>query len=171
MGMNISSTVAEAINVQIGTELFSSHSYLSMAAYFEAESYDGFASWMHLQSEEERMHAMKFYTYLLDRGGNVKLPGIEAPQSSFSSPLEVFEASLSQERTVTQGIHGIYKLAHDEADYATVSFLKWFIDEQVEEEKNVSDMIEKLKRANGNSETMHLLDRYAAERKAEGPAA
>ena len=168
--MNISPTVAEAINAQIGAELYSSHAYLAMAAYFEEESYDGFANWMHVQSTEEREHAMKFYSYLLDRGGKVKLPGIEAPPSEFASPVVVFEASLSQEQEVTSGIHGIYKLAHEEADYATVSFLKWFIDEQVEEEKNVSDMIEKLKRANGNPETMLLLDRYAMERKAEPDA-
>ncbi|MEM9158780.1 MAG: ferritin, partial [Verrucomicrobiota bacterium] len=162
--------IAEAINVQIGSELFSSNAYLSMAAYFEAESFVGFSKWVPVKSDEERAHAMKIYNNLRDRGGIVKLPGLDAPRSDFSSPLDVFQASLSQEQDVTRGIHSIYKLAHEEADYATVSFLKWFIDEQVEEEKNVSDMIEKLKRAGDNPETMLLLDRYAMERKAESEA-
>lgn len=165
--MNLSPELFSALNAQIGMEFQASYSYLSMAAYFEANSWDGFASWMSLQSDEERTHAMKFYTYLLDRGAEISLPAIEAPKSSFASPLEVFETSLAQERNVTASINHLYKLAHQSDDYATVSFLKWFLDEQVEEEKNVSDMIEKIKRANDNPEAMMLLDRLAGERSPE----
>lgn len=149
-------------------EFHASYSYLSMAAYFEANSWDGFASWMSLQSDEERVHAMKFYTYLLDRGATVSLPAIEAPRRDFSSPLEVFEASLEQEQAVTASINRLYKIAHECDDYATVSFLKWFVDEQVEEEKAVSDMIEKLGRVGDNPDAMLLLDSLAGERDSEG---
>ncbi len=162
--MTMTPDLQDALNAQVGMEFSASYSYLSMASYLEAESWDGFAAWMTLQSEEEHVHAMKFYTYLLDRAINVQLPAISAPASTFASPLDVFETSHAQEKAVTASIHNLYKLAHDNADYATVSFLKWFIDEQVEEEKNVSDMIEKLKRANGSSEAMLLLDRVAGER-------
>ncbi len=162
--MNLSEELTISLNAQVGMEFQASYSYLSMASYFEANSWDGFASWMHMQSDEERAHAMKFYNYLLDRGATVTLPAIEAPANDFDSPLAVFEASLAQEKQVTAAINKLYKLAHVGDDFATVSFLKWFIDEQVEEEKNVSDMIDKLKRAAGNTEAMFMLDRLAGER-------
>ncbi len=141
-----------------------------MAAYFERASLDGFAQWMHLQSVEEHQHAMKFYKYLNDRGGVARLPSIEAPRWAYDSVREVFEASLAQEHTVTEHIYRLYKVAQEESDFATVSFLKWFVDEQVEEEKTVSDMIDKLKMAEGNPESLLLLDRYAMERKSAEPA-
>lgn len=165
--MNLSEELTNALNAQVGMEFQASYSYLSMASYFEANSWDGFASWMNMQSDEEREHAMKFYTYLLDRGATVALPAIEAPAKDFASPLAVFEASYAQEKQVTAAINKLYKIAHNCDDYATVSFLKWFIDEQVEEEKNVSDMIDKLKRAEGNTEAMFMLDRLAGERTPE----
>lgn len=167
--MNLSDELAKALNAQIGMEFQASYSYLSMSSYFEANSWDGFASWMSLQSDEERVHAMKFYNYLLDRGATVALPAIEAPIYEFSTPLAVFESSLAQEKQVTAAINKLYKLAMQQDDYATVSFLKWFVDEQVEEEKNVGDMIEKLKRAEGNPDAMLMLDNLAAGRSsAEG---
>lgn len=165
--MNLPTELANALNAQIGIEYQASYSYLSMSAYFESKSWDGFANWMAKQSDEERGHAMKFYNYLLDRGVPVALPAIDAPQVEFVSPLDVFETSLKQEQNVTATINNLYKIAHDCADYATVSFLKWFVDEQVEEEKSVGDMIEKLKRAGDNPEALLLLDRIAGERQAE----
>ncbi len=165
--MNLSEELTTALNAQVGMEFQASYSYLSMASYFESNSWDGFAGWMSMQSDEEREHAMKFYTYLLDRGATVALPAIEAPDKDFDSPLAVFEASLAQEKVVTAAINKLYKIAHSCDDYATVSFLKWFIDEQVEEEKSVGDMIDKLKRAEGNTEAMFMLDRLAGERTPE----
>jgi len=163
--MDISEKLESAINEQIGIEFTASNAYLSMAAYFERNAFDGFARWMRLQSEEEHVHAMKFYQYLIDRGGVVRIPAIAEPVWNFDSVIKVFESSLKQERDVTQHIYGLYKIAQDESDFATVSFLKWFVDEQVEEEKIVSDMIDKLKMAEGNLDSLLLLDRYAMERK------
>jgi len=163
--MDISIELEKAINEQIGIEFAASYAYLSMAAYFERNAFDGFSKWMHLQSEEERMHAMKFYQYLIDRGGVARIPSIPAPEWDFESVIKVFEASLDQEREVTRHIYDLYKIAQNESDFATVSFLKWFVDEQVEEEKNVSDMIDKLEMAHGNPDSLLLLDRYALERK------
>ena len=96
------------------------------------------------------MHAMKFYQYLIDTGGVARIPSILAPEWNFDSVIKVFEASLYQEREVTRHIYDLYKIAQNESDFATVSFLKCFVDEQVEEEKNVFDMIDKLKMAQGN---------------------
>ncbi len=165
--MDISTELEEAINEQIGIEFAASYAYLPMAAYFERNAFDGFSKWMHVQSEEEHMHAMKFYQYLIDRGGVARIPSIPAPEWNFESVIKVCEASLQQERDVTRHIYGLYKIAQDESDFAAVSFLKWFVDEQVEEEKNVSDMPDKLKMAQGNLDSLLLLDRYALERKPE----
>ncbi|MCH6258581.1 ferritin [Puniceicoccaceae bacterium K14] len=165
--MNLTPELEKALNDQLGKEFFASYSYLSMAAYFDGTAWDGFGSWMTLQSDEERAHAMKFYTYILDRGGKVKLPEIQAPRIDFKDPLDVFKTSLSQEKDVTKSISNLYKLALESADFATVSFLQWFVDEQVEEEKNVSDMIDKLERAGSNPENLLLLDNYAGKRSAE----
>ncbi len=163
--MDISAELESAINQQIGIEFSASHAYLSKAAYFERNAFDGFAEWMHQQSVEETAHAMKFYQYLNDRDGVVRIPAIEAPEWDYGSVLSVFESSLVQEREVTKSIYNLYKIATDEGDYATVSFLKWFVDEQVEEEKTVSDMIDKLKMADGNADSLLLLDRYALEQR------
>ena len=116
------------------------------------------------------MHEMKFYQYLIDRGGVARIPSIPAPEWNFDSGIKVFEASLDQEREVTRHIYDLYKIAQNESDFATVSFLKWFVDEQVEEEKKVSDTIDKLKMARGNPDSRILLDRYALERKPETEA-
>jgi len=162
--MKLDETLEAALNKQIVMEFAASHSYLSMAAYFEGEAWDGFTAWMTLQSSEERDHAMKFYQYVLDRGGKVTLGEIEAPLVSFESPLDVFEKSYAQEQRVSESIYALYRLANNASDFATISFLKWFVDEQVEEEKNVSDMIDKIKRAEGNPEAMLQLDKLAGER-------
>lgn len=162
--MSLPESLEKALNKQIGIEFEACFTYLSMAAWFDAQSWSGFAGWMSAQSDEERVHAMKFYNYLLDRGATVRLPAIQAPASDFDTPLTVFEGSLKQERAVTVNINQLYKLALETDDFATVSFLKWFVDEQVEEEKTISDMIEKLKRAGGNAETLLLLDQVAGER-------
>ncbi|MCB1121771.1 MAG: ferritin [Verrucomicrobiae bacterium] len=166
--MSLPKSLEKALNQQIGIEFEASYTYLSMAAWFDAQSWDGFSTWMSTQSDEERVHAMKFYNYLLDRGANVKLPAIKAPDAAFDSPLGVFQASLKQEQSVTATINKLYKLALETDDFATVSFLKWFVDEQVEEEKIVSDMIEKLKRAGNKVETLLLLDQAAGARSSGG---
>lgn len=162
--MSISATIQEAINKQINLELSSAYAYLSMAAFFENRALNGFGQWMRMQSQEENGHAMKFYDYLLDRGGNVQLQTLAAPPHDFKTPLGAFEQSLAHERRVTASIHHIYGIAHEEKDYATVSLLKWFVDEQVEEEKTVSDMVDRLKIAGDNPNALLLLDSMAIQR-------
>jgi len=161
--MKLAPKLEKALNRQLGVEFEAERSYLSMAAYFERESWDGFAAWMSKQSAEEREHAMKFYHYIIDRGGKVEVPAASAPKADFQGPLDVYEASLKQEQEVSKKILDLYKMAHDEGDYATVSFLKWFVDEQVEEEKTVSEMVDKLKRAGNNPDSLLMIDRYAGE--------
>jgi len=163
--MEIKDKVAKAINKQINAELYSSYLYLAMAAYFEAKNWMGFAGWMKIQSREENAHAMKFYGYLLERGGEVVLDDIKAAAAEWKSPLAVFEAVYEHELKVTGLINGLLKVARDENDTATESLLKWFIDEQVEEEANSKLIVEKLKLIKDSTNGLFMLDHELGERK------
>jgi len=159
--------VEEAMNEQIKNELISAYQYLSMAAYCESENLPGFAQWMRAQSQEETVHAMKFYDFILHRNGRVVLRGIDGPVVEFGSPLEVFEQALEHEKKVTAMIHDLYGLAVRENDYASQTFLQWFVTEQVEEEKNAGDVVETLKMVGDKSEALFLLDRELAQRRVQ----
>lgn len=165
--MNIDKSVTDALNKQINLEFAAAYIYLSMAAYFEDKAFTGFARWMRLQSQEENGHAMRIFDYLHDRGARVDLLAIEKPAHDFSGPLDAFQQALGHERKVTACIHSLYELAHEKKDYATVSMLKWFVDEQVEEEKSASDMVDRLKLAGENPNALLLLDRLAGQRAGE----
>jgi ferritin len=156
--------VEDAMNEQIKNELFSAYQYLSMAAFCEAGNLPGFAHWMRAQAREETEHAMKFYDFILDRNGRVVLQAIEQPVVEFGSPLEVFERALEYEREVTAMINDLYGLAVRENDYASQTFLQWFVTEQVEEEKNAGDVVETLKMIGDKSEALFLLDRELSRR-------
>ena len=160
-------TIQDAMNEQIKNELYSAHQYLAMAAYCESVSLSGFASWMRMQAQEEREHAMKFYDHIQDRNGRVVLQAIDQPIIEFASPLEVFEKALEQEQTVTADINNLYALAVREGDYASQIFLQWFVTEQVEEEKNVGDIIETLKMSGEKNEALILFDRELGKRENE----
>ena len=154
-----SKTVQDAMNEQINNELYSAYQYLSMAAYCESTNLPGFAHWMRTQAREETEHAMKLYDFILDRNGRVVLQAIEGPVVEFNSPLEVFEQAFEHEQKVTAMIHDLYGLAVKENDYASQTFLQWFVTEQVEEEKNAGDVVETLKMIGDKREALFLLDR------------
>ena len=167
----LGTAVEEAMNEQIKNELFSAYQYLSMAAYCESENLPGFAKWMRAQSREETEHAMKFYDFILERSGRVVLHGIEGPVVEFGSPLEVFQQALEHERKVTAMINDLYGLSARESDYASQTFLQWFVTEQVEEEKNAGDVVETLKMIGDKSEALFLLDRELGLRRVEEQSA
>jgi len=134
----IGKAMQDAMNDQINKELFSSYLYLSMAAYFENKNLMGFAHWMRVQEGEEREHAMKFYDFILERGGQVVLKAIDAPATTWNSNLELFREVAKHEGEVTASINTLYELALAEKDYPAQVMLQWFINEQVEEEKNAA---------------------------------
>ncbi len=160
----LSKTVQDAMNEQIKNEFYAAYQYLSMAAYFESANLSGFSRWMRTQLQEEMEHAMRFYDFILDRGGNVVLGAMEGPVVEFGSPLGVFEQALEHERRVTAQINALYGLAAGENDYASQTFLQWFVTEQVEEEKNTGDVLETLRMIGGGSEALFLLDRELGNR-------
>jgi len=163
----LSKTMQDAINEQIKDELYSAYLYLSMAAYFEAESLPGFATWMRAQSQEELEHALKLFDFINERGGRVELQAIDQPSVAFESPLAVFEATYEHEQKVTALIHGLYEVALQENDYAAQVMLHWFIDEQVEEEDSVSQIVDTLQRIGDTDRGLIMLDRELGRRGAE----
>ena len=162
--------VEDAFNVQMNWELYSAYLYLSMAAYFDSTNLTGFANWMRIQVQEELAHAMKFYTYINDRGGRVKLQTIQAPETDWESPLAAFEDTLKHEQEVSRKINKLVKLARDELDTAGEIFLQWFVTEQVEEESSASKAIEDLKLASDAPGALVMLDREMAQRVFTPPA-
>ncbi|MBI3983072.1 MAG: ferritin [Gemmatimonadetes bacterium] len=154
----------DALNDQLQREFHSAYLYLSMSAYCSAENLPGFAKWMRLQAQEEVGHAMRIFDYLDDRAGRVVLQAVERPPSQFKSPLEVVEGVRKHEEGVTASIHKLYAIAQAEADYATQTFLHWFITEQVEEEKSTTQLAERLCMAGDNKGALLLLDREVGTR-------
>ena len=160
----ISKPVLEKMNAQVTFEMASAYLYLSMAAYFEAANLPGFASWMRVQFQEEQGHALKFFEYILDRGEKVSLGAIEQPEVEFTSPLVVFEKTLAHEQLVTSRVLDIYETARTENDVATQIFLQWFINEQVEEEKNASQAVELLRKIGPSIGSLYQLDHRMGKR-------
>ena len=153
-----------AINDQINHEIAAAYNYLAIAAYCESQSLSGFAHWMLIQRDEELQHAMRLYQYLLDRGGTVRLEAIEKPRSDFGSIEQVFSTALSLEKMNTGAINQLYSLALELKDYATQSHLKWFVDEQVEEEKLMEQTLTLVKMIGDDTSALLVLNRQLGER-------
>jgi ferritin len=160
----ISDAMQKAINEQINKELYSSYLYLSMAAHFEDANLPGFARWMHTQADEERAHGMKLFAHLVDRGGRVTLAPIAGPQTEWKTSLEVFKQVQSHEAAVTASINALYEVALKEKDYPAQMLLQWFINEQVEEEKNAADVVRQLELIDARGTAVLMLDHQLGKR-------
>jgi len=160
----INEKVGNIINEQINKELYSAYLYLSMSAYFSEIGLLGFANWMRVQTQEEQAHAMLMYDFLINRGAKVVLKTVDAPPSNWTTPLQVLEEVLVHEVYVTSLINNIITVAEEVKDRATISYMNWFIDEQVEEEANAQDIISKLKLIGEDKSALYLLDKDLAAR-------
>jgi len=154
-----------ALNKQFNQELFNSNLYLSMTAFFAAQSLNGFANWMKVQAEEERMHAEKFFNFMIDRGVKVKVTQIPAPAATWKTPLAAVAAGLEAEETNTGRLNDLMDLAIKEKDHATKGMMQWFVDEQVEEEASFNELLDQLKLAEKAPGAMFMLDRELGQRK------
>ncbi|MFX3635100.1 MAG: ferritin [Candidatus Pristimantibacillus sp.] len=162
--------LAEALNEQMNFEFYSAHVYLAMAAYCSAESLEGFANFFIIQAEEERFHAMKIYKFLNDRNRRATLTGMGDPKNEYASMLDAFEHGYAHEQQNTKRFYNLADLALDGREHATMYFLKWFIDEQVEEESLFDSIIQKLKRIDKDSNAFYMLDAEFAARTFVAPA-
>ncbi|KGA95950.1 ferritin [Alkalihalobacillus alcalophilus ATCC 27647 = CGMCC 1.3604] len=162
----LSEKLVKALNRQMNIEFQAAHDYMAMAAYCQQTSYDGFANFFLQQATEERVHGMKVYTYLNDKGHPAIFSEIKAPKAQFGSLVETFEAALLQERKVTKSYYEVYGIAQDEREYQTLSFLNWFLDEQVEEESTFETHIDYLTRIKDDSNALYIYEQELGKRKA-----
>ena len=160
----INQKVGKILNSQVNKELYSAYLYLSMSAYFSDKGLLGFANWMRIQAQEEQAHAMLIYDFLINRGEKVVLTAVDAPPKSWENSLSVMEEVLKHEVYVTGLINNIISIAEEVKDRATISYMNWFIDEQVEEEANSQDIISKLKLIGEDKSALYLLDKDLAAR-------
>ncbi|OPX46844.1 ferritin [Clostridium thermobutyricum] len=160
----LSNQLLDALNDQVNFEFYSSYTYLAMAAYAESIDLSGVANFFRVQAQEEMSHAMKFYDYIFQKGGMVKLEAIEKPKVEYNNIIEVFETGFNHEQTVTKRIYELADIATAEREHATMSLLKWFVDEQVEEENNFQTILKKVRRLEGNPAAMYMLDEELATR-------
>lgn len=160
----LTKAVLEALNEQIRLEFSSAYAYLAMSAYCDSGNLPGFAKWLRIQWEEELGHAMKLFGYVHERNGQVTLQAVEKPAGKWKSPADVFDNVLTHEQKVTASIHRLYEVAAKEKDYPTQVLLQWFIKEQVEEEKNATEIVELMKLAGTSGPSILMLDRQLGAR-------
>ncbi len=160
----INPRIEQLMNEQIKHEFSSAYLYLAFGAHFASKGMKGFESWMKKQAAEEQVHAMKFFDFLIDRDGKITLQAIDQPVVKAETPLQFFTEALKHERLVTGLINKIYAAAVEEKDYASQTFLHWFIDEQVEEEANATAVIDLLKLIGESGEGLLMLDHQLGER-------
>lgn len=151
--------VEEAINAQINAEMWSAYLYLSMSAYCHANGYPGFGNWFEVQFAEEQDHAKILFNYVIRRNGKVMLKPIDAVPTEWNGLMDVLTSTLEHEQKVTSMINNLYAIAGGENDYATSSMLKWFIDEQVEEEESAQNVIDNLNMIKDNGYGLYMLDK------------
>lgn len=163
----LTQTLQDALNEQIKNEFYSAHVYLSMSSWFEDKALPGFAKWMRVQYSEELTHGLKIFDFINDRDGRALVHGFDAPPAQWKSPLDVFENSYAHEQKVTAMINNLYALAVKENDYPTIVLLQWFINEQVEEEKNAKLIVDQLRMADDSPTALLLLDREMGARTPE----
>lgn len=168
----ISKTLEAALNDQINKEFYSEHLYLSMAAACSSKfNLDGVANHFIVQGQEEHFHAMKYFNFVLEKGGNVELKDVKQVKTEFASIEEIAEETLEHEQFVTASINNIMDIAIKESDHAVASFLKWFIDEQVEEEASAEAILNKIKLINGNGMGLLMLDQELSNKVFAPPVA
>lgn len=155
----INEKMKNAFNDQINKELYSEYLYLAMKSKFAEMNLQGFVNWFNVQVQEEHAHAMGMYDYLLERGGEVELMAIDKPEIKGSTPLEIFEQVLEHEEFVTSRINALMDVADEVKDRAALSFLDWYLKEQVEEESNVGGVLATLKLIGEDKKALLMLDK------------
>ncbi len=154
----------KAFNDQINAEFYSEYLYLSMKAYFANLNLTGFVNWFDVQVQEEHAHGMGMFDYLIERGGVVELETIAKPETTWESPLAAFEKVVEHEEYVTSRINAMMDVADEVKDRAALSFLDWYVKEQVEEEASVGSVLATLKLIGDNKHALLMLDRELATR-------
>ncbi|WP_135612862.1 ferritin [Methanococcoides sp. AM1] len=167
----ISERMTDALNTQINKEMYSAYLYMAMSAHSSNVGLNGFANWFMVQYQEEMLHTMKLYNYVSDQGAPVKLMQIDEPPQEFGTALDMLYATLEHEQFITKSINDLVDLAIEEKDHATHIFLQWYITEQIEEEGNDNEIIDKLKLAGEEGNGLFIIDKELSARVFNPPAA
>lgn len=149
--------IEDICNRQVEREGYSSNLYLAMASWAEVNGYKGIADWLYVQSDEERIHMLKFIKYINERGGKAIMPALKQPPTDYKSVQDIFTEVLKHEESVTASINEIVALTLEEKDFNTHNFLQWFVMEQVEEEASAKTILDKLRLV--GEANLYLLDR------------
>jgi len=160
-----SKKMEEILNKQMNAEFYSSHLYLAMACWFEAQNLPGFARWMEIQAEEERGHAMKFYNHLKERRASILVGDVPAAPTKYKGPLDAMTAAFNHEAHVSGEINKMMDAALSEKDYAAAQMLQWFVSEQVEEEARIDAIAQQLKMAGESKGALMQIDHHLGKRK------
>lgn len=147
MRTRASKRLIDALNEQVGNEMYASMKYISIASYFDSETLPTLARFFYRQSDEERLHAMKFVRFILELGGRVRMPAIPQPTVDFESAEHAVSLALASEERVTGQIQELASVAEDEKNFLARSFLNWFLDEQREEEDSMESLLNTIRRA------------------------
>ncbi len=158
----LSQKLTDELNEQIKFEFYSSHLYLAAAAYCYQQDLDGFANFFIVQAEEEKFHAMKFFNYINEMNADIVMKAFEGPKSDYVDIVDLFEFTFQHEKQVTDRIYHLMDIATEEREHATISFLKWFIDEQVEEMATFKSLLQKVKRAKNDSAMLYNINEEMA---------
>lgn len=160
----LSEKLLNALNEQVNFEFYSSYTYLAMAGYCESIDLAGFANFFRVQAKEELDHAMKIYDYVYQKNGTIILEKVNKPEANFDGIIDVFEKGYAHEQLVTKKIYELTDIAYEEREHSTISLLKWFIDEQVEEENSFNSLVKRVRRIQDNPAGLYLMDDELATR-------
>jgi ferritin len=160
----ISEKLQAEFNQRINDEFYAWYLYTAMSAHFERENFKGFAHWMHKQADEEMVHAMKNYHYILERGGKVSLKPIAQVPDTWATPLAAFENAFQHEQKVTAIYNKFIELAQSEKDHAAEIFLQWYVNEQVEEEAQTAQIVDMLNKIKESVGGLYQLDHQLGKR-------
>ena len=166
----ISKRMADRINEQINKEIYSAYLYLAMSARMKEAGFKGVGNWLMIQYHEEMFHAMKFFNYLQDQGAAVQLKQVATPDFKETAVKDLFQHVLEHEKAVTKSIHEIMALAIEEKDYATQVLDQWYVDEQIEEEKNASEILQSIDLVGNTPQGVFLLNVELGKRKLGVPS-
>lgn len=158
----LSKKLSDGLNTQVTKEAHASQIYLSYASWAAKQGFSGIANFLFRHAEEERNHMMKILEYILKRGAEVKITEIPAPHENPASLQGCFEKIFEHEIDNTKAINKLVKLSHGEEDWATLNFLQWFVEEQIEEETLAMDILDKIKLSGG--ETMSNIALYTLDK-------
>jgi ferritin len=160
----LSKKMQAALNDQVRAEWESEFIYLAFMAWCFNNNFDGFGLWFLKQADEERGHGMKILRYVNEAGGDIVVPNVSYKTPKLTGVEQIFKLGLEHEEYISGRIDDLVALANGEKDHRSASFLKWFVDEQLEEENTFRGIVAKLERIKNAPGGLYMLESHLAAR-------